>query len=62
VLTIVRVYTNSLILNGVRSKRDISLLSEERHHFLIKGMKAAERIIATALRGRQYAEKFRYGG
>ncbi|GFZ43669.1 hypothetical protein JCM24511_01389 [Saitozyma sp. JCM 24511] len=54
------VYTNSLILNGVRSKRDIALLSEERHHFLTRGMKAAERIIATALRGRQYAAKFRY--
>ena len=47
------VYCNSLILNGVKNKGDVALLSEERHAFLLKAVNSAETLMAVAFRGEQ---------
>ena len=46
-----RLYCNAIILNGVRSRRDIALLSEERHGFILRAIKDAQLLMETAFRG-----------
>ncbi|EIW72511.1 hypothetical protein TREMEDRAFT_41800 [Tremella mesenterica DSM 1558] len=53
-------YVNSRILHGVRNKQDIAHLSDQRKEALIIAVRAAEKLVATALRGGQYKENFRY--
>jgi hypothetical protein len=44
-------YVNASILNGVRSRRDIALLSEERHGFITRATRDAQLLMDTAFRG-----------
>lgn len=43
-------YTNARILHGIRRRRDVTELSEERRSFLIKAVRAAENIVNMCLR------------
>lgn len=42
--------SNALILHGIRRRRDVTDLSEERRGFLIKAVRAAERIVHMCLK------------
>jgi hypothetical protein len=42
--------SNALILHGIRRRRDVTDLSEERRGFLIKAVRAAETIIHMCLK------------
>ncbi|ORY32276.1 hypothetical protein BCR39DRAFT_45188 [Naematelia encephala] len=53
-------YCNSRVLHGIRSKRDVAQLSEERKQRLVNAMNAAETLVAMALRSQQYTKQFRY--
>lgn len=54
-------YINSRILFGVRSKRDVANLSEQRKDCLLRATKAAETLLEMCLRGGTYAKNFRFG-
>jgi len=42
--------SNALILHGIRRRRDVTDLSEERRGFLIKAVRAAETIVHMCLK------------
>jgi hypothetical protein len=42
--------SNARILHGIRRRRDVTDLSEERRGFLIKAVRAAERIVHMCLK------------
>jgi hypothetical protein len=43
-------YSNARILHGIRRRRDVTELSEERRQFLIRAVRAAETIVDMCLR------------
>jgi hypothetical protein len=43
-------YSNARILHGIRRRRDVTDLSEERRQFLIKAVRAAETIVHMCLK------------
>lgn len=42
-------YSNARILHGIRRRRDVTELSEERRHLLVKAVRAAEKIVNMCL-------------
>ena len=46
-------YCNSRILHGVRNKRDVAMMTEDRRHRLILAVKGAEKLVAMCLRSQQ---------
>ena len=51
---------NSAVLLGIRSRRDITLLTDSRRLCLVEAVQAAAELVARAARGAEYA-KLRYG-
>jgi len=48
--------SNALILHGIRRRRDVTDLSEERRGFLIKAVRAAETIVHMCLKSQTVCE------
>ncbi|BEI86267.1 hypothetical protein CcaverHIS002_0605540 [Cutaneotrichosporon cavernicola] len=51
-------HTNSRILHGVRSRRDMTHLSEHRAQWLRQALASAQTLVEMALRGEAYATNF----
>ncbi len=51
-------HTNSRILHGVRSRRDMAHLSEHRAQWLRQALASAQTLVEMALRGEAYATNF----
>lgn len=57
----IRLHTNSRILHGIRSRRDVAALSSERAAYLRLAQESAGRLVQMALRGSSYATNFAKG-
>lgn len=54
-------YSNSKLLHGVRSKRDVTNLPPHRRERLLIAVKGAETLLGMALRSQQYRDSFKFG-
>nr|XP_031860933.1 uncharacterized protein CI109_003660 [Kwoniella shandongensis]KAA5528005.1 hypothetical protein CI109_003660 [Kwoniella shandongensis] len=51
---------NSYVLHGVRSRRDVSLLSDERRQWLQEAGKRAQELVDKCLHGQQYTKNVQF--
>ncbi|WVQ97571.1 hypothetical protein IAU59_004685 [Kwoniella sp. CBS 9459] len=52
--------SNSYIIHGIRSRRDVARLTDERRHWLEEAGRRAHQLVNTCLRGQQYTRNFQY--
>ncbi|OCF41603.1 hypothetical protein I317_04615 [Kwoniella heveanensis CBS 569] len=53
--------SNSYIIHGIRNRRDIARLTDERRHWLEEAGRRAHQLLSICLRGQQYTRNFQYG-
>ncbi|KAK8866058.1 hypothetical protein IAR55_001209 [Kwoniella newhampshirensis] len=52
--------TNSYVLHGVRSRRDVAMLSNERRQWLQEAGKRAQELVTKCLHGQQYTKNVQF--
>ncbi|WWC86390.1 uncharacterized protein L201_001266 [Kwoniella dendrophila CBS 6074] len=52
--------SNSYVLHGIRSRRDVALLTDERRQWLQEAGRKAQQLVNICLRGQQYANSIQY--
>ncbi|WVF70335.1 hypothetical protein IAT40_005125 [Kwoniella sp. CBS 6097] len=52
--------SNSYIIHGIRNRRDVARLTDERRHWLEEAGRRAHQLVSICLRGQQYTRNFQY--